>query len=328
MLKTRVTDLLGIEHPIIQGGMGLLANAGLAAAVSNAGALGVISSFGLTPQELRQEIRRTRELTDRPFGVNIALLFGGAEQEDLIKVSLEENIPVFETSGRNPGPYIKLLKERGARVIHKVPAVRFAQTAQEADVDAVIIYGQGAGGYIGTDMVSSMILVPTAVDVLDIPVIAGGEIADARGLVAATALGAHGVVMGTRFMLTQEAPIHPGAKQWLAEARETDTVVVQESLGTPARVMANQVAYQILGREARYARREELAPFLSDGFKQVKETGDPEGGAFYCGQAIGLIRDTPTVRELIDSIMKEVGDVSRRLAVIGLPLEQAETGSC
>ena len=318
MLKTTMTAMLGIEHPIVQGGMGLISKAELVAAVSNAGALGLLTSVASTPEELRQEIRKTRTLTDKPFGINFPLTPAAGNSQALIEAALEEGIRIVETSGSSPEPYMKLLKDNGVKVIHKTPAIRFARKAESVGVDAVAMLGQGAGGHIGFDMVSSMVLVPAAADALGIPVLAAGEIADARGLVAALALGADGIMMGTRFMLTQEAPVHPAVKQWLAEAKETDTVVVEKSIRNPARVMVGEGAYRILGMESQHAKIEELMPIIISGFKEVKETGNSAAGIFYSGQAMGLVHSIPTVKELIDSIMSQADSIARRLGALGV----------
>lgn len=313
--------MLGIEHPIIMGSMGLISNAKLAAAVSDAGGLGFISSVAMGPQELKQEICKAKSLTNKPLGVNLSLLGGATNVEALIDTALEEGVKVFETSGINPEPYIKRMKDGGARVIHKTPAVRFALKVQHIGVDAVAIIGQGGGGHLGMDLVSSMVLIPAAVDALSIPVIAGGEIADARGFVAALALGAQGILMGTRFMITRESPIHSKTKQWLVEAKETDTILIEKSIRNPGRVMSNEAAYKLLGMESLQAKADDLMLLAISGFKEVMETGNTNAGIFYCGQAAGLVHDIPTVKEVIDSIIAGAKTVGQHLTSIGLPTQ-------
>jgi len=290
--------------------------------VSNAGGLGVITSGSFrTPQELRQEIRKAKKLTNKPLGVNFAFLPAAEprDHEAFINVALEEGVKVMETAGSSPEKYMKLLKDGGAKVIHKTPAVRFAKTAERIGVDAIAILGQGATGHPGMDLVSSMVLIPAAVDALKIPVIAAGEIADARGFVAALALGAQGVLMGTRFMITQEAPMHPKLKQWLVEAKETDTVLIQKSLRNTARVIANETTYRVLGLESQFAKLEDLLPYISGlKGKELQETGNVNVGTLACGQVVGLIHNIPTVKEVIDSIITEAKAIGQQLRSIGV----------
>ncbi|MDD5093816.1 MAG: nitronate monooxygenase [Dehalococcoidia bacterium] len=318
MFKTKITELLGIEYPIVQGGMLWISTAEMASAVSNAGGLGVIASANFSsPQELRQEIQKARTLTSKPFGVNIAFLPAAKPRDHaaFIQASVEEGVKVFETAGSNPEPYMKLLKADGARVIHKTTAVRFAQTAQNSGVDAVAMVGQGAAGHPGMDLVSSMVLIPAAVDALRIPVIAAGEIADARGFVAALALGAQGILMGTRFMATQESNIHPKVKAWLVQSRETDTLLIQKSVRNTARVRTSDLAYKILGMESQNVKLEDLLPLISGTRgKELNQTGDLNAGLLACGQVIGLIDHIPTVKQVIDSIINDARIIKKSLA--------------
>ncbi|MGB9802285.1 NAD(P)H-dependent flavin oxidoreductase [Desulfofundulus sp.] len=320
-MKTRITELLGIKYPIIQGGMQWLSRAELAAAVSNAGGLGVITAATHeTKQDLVREIRKTRELTDKPFGVNISMLpeVGPKDKTPAyIEAVIEEKVPVVETSGRSPEEFVPFLKQAGIKLLHKVPAVRFAQKAERIGADAVIIVGFECGGHPGMDDVTTLILVPKAVDSVSIPVIAGGGIADARGFVAALALGAEGVVMGTRFIATKECPAHPKFKEWMVQARETDTTIIQRSIRNAARVIKNSAAEKVLEMETRGASLEELLTVISGrvGRRALFE-GDIEGGTFAMGQCVGLINEIKTVKEVIEEIVGSAEAVLTRLQKI------------
>lgn len=317
-IRTRITEMLGIEYPIIQGGMQWLARAELAAAVSNAGGLGIITAAThRTKEGLRNEIRKTRALTDRPFGVNISML-PEVTPEDMtpvyVETVIEERVPVVETSGRSPEPFAGYLKEAGIKLLHKVPAVRFAKKAESVGADAVIIVGFECGGHPGMDDVTTLVLVPRAVDEVSIPVIAGGGIADARGFVAALALGAEGVVMGTRFVATTECIAHPNFKDWMVRHNETDTVLILRSIRNALRVMRNAAAEKVLAMEARGAPLEELLTVVGGqvGLKALLE-GDVEGGTFAVGQAIGLIHDVRPVAEVIRDLVEGAEQILSRL---------------
>jgi nitronate monooxygenase len=322
MFKTRVTELFGIQHPIIQGGMQWLARAELVAAVSNAGALGIITSATFpTAQEFREELRKAKSLTDKPFGVNINLFptMRPVNLEEYIDVLIEEGVKIVETAGRSPEPYMNRLKEGGVKVMHKVTAVRFARTAERVGCDAVIIDGFECAGHPGEEDVTSLILVPLTADAVKIPVIAAGGFGDARGLIAALALGAEAVLMGTRFMATQECLAHAAVKEWLLRARETETMLIQRSLRNTARVLRNPVAEKALEMEQKGATLDELMPLITGiKEKELLETGNLEAGLLHCGQVIGLVRDIPTVKELIDRIIGEADEIRKRLATEGL----------
>ena len=312
MLKTRVTELLGIEYPIIQGGMQWVATAELASAVSNAGGLGIISALSFDPEGLRQEILKARELTDKPFGVNLTFLptLKPINYEDYIKVIIEEQVKIVETAGRNPEPYMKYFKDNGIKVIHKCTAVRFAKKAQEIGCDIVSIDGFECAGHPGEEDVTSLVLVPATVDAVDIPVIASGGFGDGRGLVAALALGAEGINMGTRFLATKEAPVHENIKRWLIEATERDTVLILRSLRNTARVLRNSVAEKVLQLEAEGAGIEKIGPLVSGlKGKEMLVTGDREKGILACGQVVGLIKDIPSVKELIERVVNEAKEI-------------------
>ena len=318
MLKTRLTEMLGIDYPILMGGLQWLARAELVAAACNAGAIGFVSAATFpSPEDFRAEIRRTRELTDRPFGVNISMLpalMPEEQTEAFFTVAIEEGVPVVETSGRNPEPHVARLKEAGIKLIHKVPAVRFARKAAAVGADAVTIVGFECAGHPGMDDVTTMVLIPRAVESVDIPVIAGGGIVDARGLVAALALGASGVVMGTRFMATQECIAHPAFKEWMVNAQETDTMVIERSIRNPARVTKNTAAARVLAMEQQGASLQDLMPLIKGEVgREAMLTGDTEGGTIPCGQAVGLINEILSVQELIRRMVTEAREVCRRL---------------
>jgi len=308
VFQTRITELLGIEYPIIQGGMIWLSLAELAAAVSNAGGLGILVSANFnTKEELRDEIRKVKALTDKPFGVNVSLSPAKRplDTEGYIDTIIEEGVRAIETSGRSPEPYMKKLKDAGIIVVHKAPGgVRFAKTAEEIGCDAVAIIGFECGGHPGPDDTGTMVLTRATVEAVNIPVLAGGGIADAAGFVAALALGADGILMGTRFMATKECPAHPKYKEWLINANETDTLITQRSIRVPARNLKNQRALEVLEMEKKGATLEELLTITAGGnASKVYFEGDLEAGLAECGQVVGLIHDIPTVKEVIDGII-------------------------
>jgi len=309
MFKTRLTEELNIKYPIIQGGMMWISDANLASSVSNAGGLGIITALSFeTPEKLGAEIDKARTLTNKPIGVNLTFLptLKPVNYEGYIDVILEKNIPVIETAGRNPEKYIDKLKSNNAKIMHKCTSVRHARKAQTIGCDFVSIDGFECAGHPGEDDVTSLILIPRAVDSLDIPVVASGGFADARGFVAALALGAEGVNMGTRFLLTKESPVHINLKKHLLSLDETDTVLVERSLRNTVRVIKNRHAEKVLEMEKRNASLEELAPLLSGkNGKKAIETGDWENALIACGQSVGLIHDIPDTAELIENIIKE-----------------------
>ena len=317
MFETRITKLLGIDYPIIQGGMLLLSNPELASAVSNAGGLGVITaSRWATKEALRDDIRKARSLTDKPFGVNINLgpTRHPVNTEDYIDVIIDEGIHIVETSGRSPEPYMKHLKEGRVKVFHKAPGgVRYAQTAEAAGCDAVSIVGYECGGHPGTSEISTLVVVRATVDVVKIPVIAGGGFADAQGFVAALALGADAIIMGTRFMATKECPGHPKFKEWLVSARETDTIITQRSIRNPARTLRNEAALKVLEMESQGATLEELLTVTRrENEQRVCFEGELDAGLAPCGEAVGLIHDIPTVKEVIDGIIQGANEIIKK----------------
>lgn len=315
MLKTRITELFGVDHPIIQGGLMWVATADLTAAVANAGAMGFMTALTFeTPEALRTEIRRARSMTDKPFGINFTFL-PSLRQPDYpgyLQVCAEEGIEFIETAGRNPEPYMPYFKEAGMKVIHKCTSVRHALKAQAIGCDAVSIDGFECAGHPGEDDVTSLVLLPATADALDIPIVGSGGFGDGRGLVAALALGADGMNMGTRFVATQEAPVHEALKQALVEHNETDTTLVMRSLRNTERVLDNEVAREVRKIEATgEATIADIAEFVSGrrGLEEVLKKGNVEGGTMAAGQVMGLIHDIPTVKELIDRIMDEAESI-------------------
>jgi NAD(P)H-dependent flavin oxidoreductase YrpB (nitropropane dioxygenase family) len=318
VFKTRVTEELGIDHPIIQGGMMWVSQPELVAAVSEAGGLGVLTALTFeTAAGLADAITRTRALTDRPFGVNLTFLptLVPKDYGSLIDVVVDEGIKIVETAGRNPEPYLERIKAGGAKVIHKCTSVRFAKKAESIGCDYVSIDGCECAGHPGEDDVTSLVLIPVTVDAVKIPVIASGGFADARGLVAALALGADAMNMGTRFVATREAPAHINVKNWLVEASETDTMFVMRSLRNTERVLRNEVAEKVVELESHGAGITELAPLVTgkNGLRMLKD-GEIDVGLMPAGQSVGLVHDIPSVRELMNTIMEEARlIVDRRL---------------
>ena len=310
-MKTRITELFGIEHPIIQGGMHHVGFAEMAAAVSNAGGLGIIT--GLTQRSaeaLGAEIRRCREMTDKPFGVNLTFLptVQSPDYPGMIKAIIDNGVRIVETAGNNPQKWLPGLHEAGVKVIHKCTSVRHSLKAEQIGCDAVSVDGFECGGHPGEDDVPNFILLPRAAEELKIPFVASGGMADGRSLVAALALGADGMNMGTRFMATKEAPIHDNVKQALLAATELDTRLVMRPLRNTERVLRNAATDRLLEKGARLGkdiRFEDIAPEVVGVYPRVMGEGDTEVGIWSCGMVAGLIRDIPSCQELIDRIMAE-----------------------
>jgi nitronate monooxygenase len=319
VFTTRVTEDFGIEHPIIQGGMMWVSQPELVAAVSNAGGLGVLTALTFeTAEGLTDAIARTRALTDKPFGVNLTFLptLIPKDYGSLIDVIVNEGIDIVETAGRNPEPYLDRIKAGGARVIHKCTSVRFAKKAESIGCDYVSIDGCECAGHPGEEDVTSLVLIPVTVDAVKIPIIASGGFADARGLVAALALGADAMNMGTRFVATEEAPVHMNVKRWLVDSSENQTMFVMRSLRNTERVLRNEIAEKVVEMEGGGAGIAELAPLVTgkNGLRVLKD-GDIHVGLMAAGQSVGLVHDIPTVRTLIDTIIEEARQiVDERLA--------------
>ena len=320
-MKTRITELFGIEHPIIQGGMHHVGYAELAAAVAIAGGLGMITALTQpSPEALAAEIRRCREMTDKEFGVNLTFL-PSVNQPDYpgyIKAIIEGGVKVVETAGNNPQKWLPGLKEHGLRVIHKCTAVRHALKAEAIGCDAVSVDGFECGGHPGEDDVPNFILLPRAADELSIPFVASGGMADGRSLAAALALGAEGMNMGTRFIATQEAPVHDNVKQAIVAASELDTRLVMRPLRNTERVMNNAAVERLLEKEKRLGtslRFEDIVEEVAGVYPRIMRPGEMDAGAWSCGMVAGLINDIPTVQELMDRIMAEAKDIiHQRLA--------------
>jgi enoyl-[acyl-carrier protein] reductase II len=307
-MKTRVTEIFEIKYPIVQGGLAYLAYAELAAAVSNAGGLGQITAATLgTPEKLRQEILKVRNLTNKPFGVNFAIAKhdNGGKFQELLEVVIEEKVPAISLTGANPQPVFERIKGENVRTLVLVAGARQAQKAEELGADAVMVVGQEGGGHLGRDDIGTMVLTPRVVDSVSIPVLASGGIGDGRGLLAAFALGAEGIEMGTRFIATQEC-IHANEKykQAILNAKETDTLVIKRTLGTPGRVLKNDFANNIIEREQLGATYEDLKDVISGkaNLKYIYDGNEVEGFG-WAGQVVGLINNIPTVQELFDEMI-------------------------
>jgi len=316
--KTKITEMLGIEHPIICGGMQWISRAEIVAAVGNAGGIGFITAESLeTPEDLRTEIKKTRDLTDKPFGINLSMVpeFGLPERTlKFCDVVVEEGVKVVETAGRSPQPLMPRLKEGDVKVIHKLTSVKHALSAQRLGVDAVTMIGFGSGGHIGNENVASFILLPKAVAALDIPVIAGGGICNGRGFLGALAMGAEAVLMGTAFMMTQESKIHQNIKDRLLETKESDTALLLTTIMNPVRCIKNKLADECLAIEAEGADFEQIINTVAGGKGQVAyDSGDPDGAPIACGQIAGLIDEIKSVEQVIQDILSEADQLMGRL---------------
>jgi NADH:quinone reductase (non-electrogenic) len=317
-VQTAITELFGIQHPIIQGGMHYVGFAELAAAVSNAGGLGIITGLTQkTPELLAKEIARCRDATDKPIGVNLTFLptFNSPPYPEYIAAIREGGVKVVETAGRSPEQYMPALKAVGIKVIHKCTSVRHSLKAEKIGCDAVSVDGFECGGHPGEDDIPNMILLPRAADELKIPFVASGGMADARSLVAALAMGAAGMNMGTRFIATKEAPVHPNVKKTLVAASELDTVLVMRALRNTERVLRNKGVDQLLEIEREKGatlKIDDIHDQVAGVYPKVMIEGDMEAGAWSCGMVVGLINDVPTVKELIDRIMAEAEQIIRQ----------------
>ena len=317
MLKTRITELFGIDRPIVQGGLMWIARAELAAAVANAGGIGFMTALTFPEADLlRAEIHKCRAMTDKPFGVNLTFLpsLRPIDYPAYIDVCIDEGIKFIETAGRNPEPYMDQLKSAGIKVIHKCTSVRHAVKAEKIGCDVVSIDGFEAAGHPGEDDVTSLILIPLTRDAIGLPIIASGGFADGRGLVGCLGLGADGMNMGTRFVATKEAPVHENVKQALVNHGERDTRLIMRTLRNTERALHNQTVDKVLDIERQGDTKiEDIAPFVSGLVgKEMLEDGDMEKGVLSAGQSMGLVRDIPTCRELLDRIMKEAEEIIRQ----------------
>ena len=317
-MKTRITELFGIEHPILQGGMHFVGLAEMAAAVSNAGGLGIITGLTQrTPDDLAREIARCREMTDKPFGVNLTFLpsVTPPDYPGYIKAIIESGVKAVETAGNNPAKYLPALKEAGIKVIHKCTSVRHSLKAEAIGCDAVSVDGFECGGHPGEDDVPNFVLLPRAAEELKIPFVASGGVANGRQLVAALALGADGINMGTRFIATQEAPVHPNVKQAIVDASELDTRLVMRPLRNTERVLNNAAVERLLEKEKALGANlkfEDIIGEVAGVYPIIMQKGEMDAGAWSCGMVAGLIHDIPTCKQLIDGIMAEADALIRQ----------------
>ena len=300
-MKTRITDLLGIEYPIIQGGMAWVAEHHLAAAVSEAGGFGLIGAASAPAEIVREEIRKAKELTDKPFGVNIMLL--NPNSEEVAKVVVEEGVKAVTTGAGNPEKFIPMFKEAGIKVIPVVASVAMAKRMERYGADAVVAEGMEAGGHIGSQ--TTMALIPQVVDAVDIPVIAAGGIGDGRGYAAVTMLGAEAVQMGTRFVVADESIVHDNYKERIVKAKDIDTVVTGLSTGHPIRVLRNQMTKEYLKLEESGAPFEELEKLTLGALRKAVMDGDIKNGSVMAGQIAGLVHQRQSCKEIIEEIMRE-----------------------
>ena len=318
-MKTAITEMFGIEHPIIQGGMHHVGYAEMAAAVSNAGGLGIITGLTQgTPEKLANEIARCKDMTDKPIGVNLTILpsLTPPDYPGLVKVVIEAGIPVVETAGRNPVDLVGPLKDAGIMVIHKCTSVRHSLKAQDIGCDAVSVDGFECGGHPGEDDIPNMILLPRAADELEIPFVSSGGMADGRSLVASLAMGAQGMNMGTRFIATKEAPVHDNVKQAIVAASELDTRLVMRPLRNTERVLNNAATEKLLEKERELGDAitiQDILPEVAGVYPKIMSDGDMDAGVWSCGMVAGLINDIPTCQELIDGIMQEADDILARM---------------
>lgn len=299
MMKNRITQLLGIQYPIIQGGMAWVAEYHLAAAVSNAGGLGIIGAASAPPEVVRTQIQEAKKLTDQPIGVNVMLMNPNAPE--VAKVVIEEGVPIVTTGAGNPGKFIPMWKEAGVKVVPVVASAAMAKMMERAGADAVVAEGMESGGHIGE--LTTMALVPQVADAVQIPVIAAGGIADARGFAAALMLGAEAVQMGTRFVTAKESIVHPNYKERVVKAKDIDSEVTGRSTGHPIRVLRNQMSRDYLKMEKAGASFEELETLTLGSLRKAVMDGDVKGGSLMAGQIAGLVKQENTCKEIIDEII-------------------------
>lgn len=322
-MKTRITELFGIKHPVIQGGMHYVGFAEMAAAVSSAGGLGMITALTLaTPDDLAKEIARCHQMTDKPFGVNLTFLptFATPPYPEYIEAIIKGGVRIVETAGRSPEAYMPALKEAGIKVIHKCTSIRHSLKAEKIGCDAVSVDGFECGGHPGEDDIPNMVLLPRAAEELSIPFVASGGIGNAQQLVAALALGADGINMGTRFIATKEAPVHQNVKDAIVAASELDTRLVMRPLRNTERVMLNPAVEKIVEIEKQKGADlaiEDIIELVAGVYPKVMTEGEMDAGAWSCGMVAGLINDIPTCKELVERIVGEAEDIiTKRLASI------------
>ena len=314
MLKTRITDLFGIEHPVIQGGMQWVGYAELVSAVSNAGALGILTALTQpTPEDLAKEIDRTREMTDKPFGVNLTVLptINPPPYEEYAQAIVGSGVKIVETAGRSPEPFMELFKEYDVKVIHKCTSVRHALKAQSVGVSAITIDGFECAGHPGEDDIPSLVLLPQAAEALDVPVAGCGGFSDAKSMVAALALGGEAIVMGTRFMATQEAGIHQNVKEKMTEADELSTNLMFRTMHNTSRVFKNSISDQVVEIESTGSATFEDVKDLVAGQRGrvVFEEGDLEHGIWSAGISVARVKDVPTCKEMVERLVSEAEEI-------------------
>ena len=314
-MKTRITELFGIRHPIIQGGMHYVGFAEMAAAVSNAGGLGIITGLTQgTPEKLAAEIARCRKMTDKPFGVNLTFLpaVTPPDYPGFVEAIIAGGVKIVETAGNNPQKWLPRLKDAGIKIIHKCTSVRHSLKAESIGCDAVSVDGFECGGHPGEDDVPNFILLPRAAETLKIPFVASGGMSDGRSLVAALALGADGMNMGTRFIATREAPVHENVKQTLLQASELDTRLIMRQLRNTERVLNNPAVETLLQKERALGEKvsfADIAEQVAGVYPRILRDGQMDAGAWSCGMVAGLIHDIPSVQELVDRIMREAHEI-------------------
>ena len=314
-MKTRITELFGIEHPVIQGGMHHVGYAEMAAAVSNAGGLGIITGLTQkTPKDLANEIAKCKDMTDKPIGVNLTFLpgFANPDYPGYIEAIIAHNVKIVETAGRSPEQYMPRLKEAGIKVIHKCTSVRHSLKAEKIGCDAVSVDGFECGGHPGEDDIPNMILLPRAAEELSIPFVASGGMGNAQQLVAALALGADGINMGTRFIATKEAPVHQNVKEALVAASELDTTLIMRPLRNTERVLKNEAVTRIQEKEKELGDNIQINDIMDEVagvYPKIMSDGDMDAGAWSCGMVAGLIHDIPTCEELVGGMVKQAEEI-------------------
>lgn len=318
MIKTRITSLLGIKYPVIQGGMAWIADANLASAVSNAGGLGIVGAANAPADIVREQIRKVKETTDKPFGVNIMLMSPHADA--IAQLCIDENVKIITTGAGSPGKYMKAWKEAGIIVIPVVPSVNLAKRMEKGGADAVVVEGTEAGGHIGE--ITTMCLVPQVVDAVSIPVIAAGGIADGRGFGAAIMLGADAVQVGTIFVCANESPAHEAYKQLLIEARDTDTTVTGRSNGHPVRALKNKFTKKIIALEKAGEGFEVVEMATIGSYRKAVQDGDLTEGTFMAGQIAGLVTEIKPAKDIMETLMKDSEDTLKNfLSKRGVTIE-------
>lgn len=308
-MKNDICKMLDIKYPIFQGGMAWVSDSSLASAVSNAGGLGIIAGATAPVDYIREEIRKTKKLTDKPFGLNIMLLSDNAEE--LAKIAVEEGVKVITTGAGNPGKYMSMWKEAGIKVIPVVPSVALAKRIERAGADAVIVEGCESGGHVGK--LTTMVLVPQVVDAVNIPVIAAGGICDGRGITAAFALGARGIQMGTRFLVSDECTIHENYKNAVIKAKDIDTVVTGRVTGHPVQVIKNRLAREFLKLEASNVSAEKLEELGRGALRRAVKDGDVDNSSLMAGQISGMVSKKQSVKEIIEEIFNEYEELRKAL---------------